>query len=105
MPNKRYLLLDHQRGIFLGTDGLYAFFSEVNPRGSTHAVTFSSEKEALDFGYENLNMAYPYSYTALPIELPKKDRFASVIQLIHAGYGEYTADMFTHLPNFHRTPQ
>ena len=103
MANKRYVLICTQRGVFIGVDDHYAYFSNFNGIGAYRCSTFKTEKDAQAFGVENLNQTYEYEYIVK--EVRTQDKHAHVVELLQAGLGEYCGDMFTHMPNFHPVVQ
>ena len=103
MANKRYVLICTQRGVFIGVDDHYAYFSKFNAAGAWQASSFTSEESARAFGVENLNHAYEYEYIVGEIET--KDKHVHVVDMVKAGLGEHLGDMFMHMPNFHPVMQ
>lgn len=92
----RYILIDSKRGVFLGVDSHYAYFSTVNPIESYKATTFKTPEEALEFGKEVLNYNAEYDYEAAPVKVAGK--FATALEIIQAGKGEHIGDMFAYMP-------
>ena len=94
MKNPRYIIIDQNRGVFLGTytdedvgkdsntettDKRYALFASNNPFYITKACSFESE-----------NMAQSY-IKALPIE--SDEEYPDVVDIIKSGYGDHIYDM------------
>lgn len=100
----RYILVCEKRGLFLGIDSQYAYFAGINSNNATYAPTFPDAKTALDWGYQFLNLGYDYTYYAFPVNMPNKnEQFAHVVDIIKAGWGEYTGDMLCNIRGGSRT--
>jgi len=96
MSNKRYILICSQRGVFLGCDSHYAYFSRYNPLEAWRAASFSSAEAALEFCKETLTQMPGCTFSVGEVET--KDKYVSVVDMIRAGYADAVGDMFMHLP-------
>lgn len=103
---KRYIIIDRNRGVFLGTysdedvdelnyrsgDGKkYALFAAHNPFLITRACSFKSRGMAQSFIEDVFHHRRWEQLEPRPIET--EDEYPDVIDLIKAGYGEYCHDM------------
>jgi hypothetical protein len=105
MKNKRYIVIDKNLGIFLGTcngeeigmhEGkIYACFAANNPFKLTTACSFESKESAEEFIVD----IFPKERRSLlTIGLVETDSiFPSVVELIKSGHSKYTHDMFVGL--------
>lgn len=103
MKNKRYLIIDENLGVYLGSYDAnifedepiekgkrYAAFAGCNPFGIVHGLTFDDTEQAEIFMYSTFPKA-SFNVWVVPIEIDSD--VASVIDIIKAGYGDHTHDM------------
>jgi hypothetical protein len=103
MKNERFLILDKNLGVYLGSYDAsifedeptepgkrYAAFAGCNPFGIVHGLTFDNTEQAEIFMYSTFPKA-SFEVSVASIQLESK--VASVLDIIKAGYGDYTHDM------------
>jgi hypothetical protein len=91
----KYLAINKEKGVFLGTYSGYAFFAKTDPTGMSNAYAFDDENTARFFLNTNLP-AQANSTFFVPID--SKANYVSVVDIIKAGYGDYTYKMMDALP-------
>jgi hypothetical protein len=99
--SKRYIIICKDRGVFVGIDGVFAFFAKGCPLKTYHAASFPSYAEAEAFATNNLNHTHEYGFMIIGIEA--KGPYVNVVDIIKAGYGDYTHNMITNMPSFQPT--
>lgn len=97
----RYIILDKDRGVFLGTyngedlgadDGrIYACFAADNPFGLTNSCSFRSYNIAEYFIRDTFSPQRKKHLMVVPVET--ESEFPSVVDIIKSGYADYTFDM------------
>jgi len=104
--NTRFLILDEKLGVYLGSydasifediiditqsaNKRYAAFAGCNPFGVVHGLTFDDTQQAEIFMYST----FPKDvFTVKVVSIEMESEVASVIDIIRAGYGDYTHDM------------
>lgn len=90
----RYMLIDKEMGVFLGTYTRYVLFAENDFFEITKVYTFESEEKAQAFVNKNLDTT-KLDYFIAPIK--SKEQYVSVIDVIKAGYGDYTSTLMNNL--------
>lgn len=92
---KKYIIINKEKGVFLGAYSGYAFFAKTDPVGIPKAFAFDTPEVATLF--INSNMArYANNTFYAPIET--NSTYPSVAEIIKAGYGDYTYNMMDYLP-------
>lgn len=101
MKKTRYIIVDDEMGVFLGTysgedlgsdDGrVYACFAANNPFSLTTACSFKSETIANIFIRETFAPRRRPQLEVVPVET--ESEFPSVVDIIKSGYGNFTYDM------------
>lgn len=86
---KRTLLIEKDRGVFIGAVAGYAIFSK-DPIGLSRAYTFESPEIAKNFVSSSLSH---FANNAIYVEIDLKEQYASCIDIIKAGYGEHVHHM------------
>jgi hypothetical protein len=86
---KRTVLIEKDRGVFIGAFSGYAIFSK-DPIGLSRAYAFKSTEIAKDFVSVSLKH---FANNTIYVELDLKEEYASCVDLIKAGYGEYVHHM------------
>jgi len=112
----KYIIIDPEDGIFLGTTGrseisehlghgvpddarIIALFSSHNVFDITKAAAFPTEKDAKVYLHRYIGRRCPDAFVA-PIETDDMAfaPYVDVVDIIRAGYSEYTEDMVDALP-------
>lgn len=102
MKKMRYIIIDENMGVFLGTyqghslgaehdDRMYACFAENNPFGLTTACSFKSERAATHYIKDMFPHRKQEELRTLPVKTDSE--FPSVVEMIKAGYGKHCHDM------------
>lgn len=101
MNKKRYIIIDSNMGVFLGTydghqlgkddDRMYTCFAENNPFGLTTACSFKSHRAANHFIKDMFPHKKHLELESLPVET--QTEFPTVVEIIKAGYSEHCGDM------------
>ena len=94
----KYIIICEERGIFLGTYDKFGFFSKVEDFGCYKVPTFVSEEEAKKYANKFMDKEKKHDY--LYPYFDTNDRYVSCIDIIKAGYGKYTGEMISNLPNY-----
>lgn len=103
MKKTRYIIVDRNKGVFLGTytsadvggdesdKQVYALFACNNHLGLTQACSFRTAHSAETYIKDVFpkNKGFHLKAFAITTEL----EFPSVVDIIKSGYGEYTYDM------------
>lgn len=109
----KYIIIDEVRGVFLGSystsifdnqpeldndiydvqgdNKLYALFADHNPFEVSFAPTFHSQKAAQYYIREYMSNPAFVNIKAFPIQA--EDEYASLVEIIKAGYEEHTYEM------------
>jgi hypothetical protein len=119
MPKrKKYILIDNNLGVFLGSYSMqdfiqpeeilegrvdmlkkdtrsYALFAARNPFGVTEADSFDSKEEAEQFARDVFFDISGVRLSAVPVDTDLED--PDLVDIIKAGYGDYTFDMLAGL--------
>ena len=113
---ERYIIIDESRGIFLGSYStpisanepelsddiydvvdeykLYALFASNNPFGVSCAPTFDSLKDANKYVTNYLSKPELFDIKTVAIKTANlNDHYVSLVEIIKAGYSDYTFDM------------
>jgi len=109
---KKYIIIDPEDGIFLGTTGrdtaeafidiprsarVVALFSGNNIFDLTKAAAFLSEKDANEYMHAYIKRLGSDAFVA-DVESDSKDPYVDVVDIIKSGYGEYVEDMIDAMP-------
>lgn len=103
MKKQRYIIVDQNRGVFLGTysdedvgdrsgsDKRYALFANNNPFYITKACSFKS----LGMAQAYIEDVFPPKrwQSLEPMPIDSDDEYPDVIDLIKSGYGDHIYDM------------
>lgn len=92
---KKYVIIEKDRGVFLGAYSGYAFFAKNDPIGIPKAFTFDSERVAKLYVETNLPS---FANTTFYAQVTTNSSYASVVDIIKAGYAEHTYNMIDFLP-------
>ena len=91
---KRVVVISEDLGVFLGTVGGYAIFSKEDPIGISKAFGFASQEEAeAYFDYMPKTKKQVFF-----IEIETTGKYATCVDLIRAGYGEYAKELLENMP-------
>jgi hypothetical protein len=101
--SKKYCIICKKRGVFLGTDENYGFFSMMYDYGLHSAPLFTNIKDAVKYATDILDLKDEHIFFYAEFDVEKK--FISCVDLIKEGYGDYTGDMISNLPNYVDTMQ
>lgn len=112
MNKLRYIIVDEEMGVFLGTydaeqlgiEGdhrMYACFAENNPFGLTTACSFKTMRIAEHFINDMFPKKKQGSLLALPVQTDTE--FPSVVDMIKSGYVDHCGDMLDQM--FEAGPQ
>lgn len=108
----KYIIIDPEDGIFLGTTGrdtaeafidiprsarVIALFSGNNIFDLTKAAAFYSEKDADDYMRAYIKRPSSGAFVA-EVKSESKDPYVDVVDIIKSGYGEYVEDMIDAMP-------
>ena len=94
--NKRVIVVEKDRGVFLGNYSGIAIFSKNDVLESTKAYGFLNKKEATRFVKEYLPAL---KNTVEYIEIPTEGMmYVDIVDIIKAGYPHYAEDMFLNMP-------
>lgn len=99
----RYIIIDYNRGVFLGTysdedvgsdsdpDKRYALFANNNPFYITRACSFKSANMARAYIQDVFPQPRWHDLAAMPVD--SDDEYPDVIDIIKSGYGDHVYDM------------
>lgn len=99
----RYIIVDPEEGIFLGTRGdpdrrrIGMIFSSNNLFELRKACSWRTQDAAHDYLEHHLKHLCPTAFVA-GIDTDDKDDFVDVIDIIKSGYGDYTFELFDAIP-------
>lgn len=91
----RYLIIEKEKGLFLGAFRGKYLFAKNNIFPITKAPSFETLKEAEFYISSHLNTDEK-EYGV--IEVNAKDRYISIVEIIKQGYSEYTHEMIDFIP-------
>jgi len=91
----KYLIVEKDRGLFLGAYRNNFLFARNNIFPIVKAPSFDSEEDAAYY-IENYLKTTERTYGIIQVE--SKDKYVSVIDVIKAGYKEYTHNLIDFLP-------
>lgn len=103
MKKTRYIIVDQQKGVFLGTytpadfggdpsdKQTYALFASNNHFGLTQACSFRTAQSAESYIKDVFPKGKGFHLRAFPVAT--EHEYPSVVDIIKSGYGDYTYDM------------
>ncbi len=91
----KYLIVEKDRGLFLGAYRNNFLFARNNIFPIVKAPSFDTEQDA-EYYIENYLKTDGRTYGVIQVE--SKDKYVSVIDVIKAGYKEYTHNLIDFLP-------
>ena len=101
MKKTRYIIVDEELGVFLGTyngedlghddNRIYACFAANNPFALTTACSFPTKNVANYFIRDTFHPRRRPSLNVLSVEC--ESEFPNVVEIIKSGYEEFTHDM------------
>jgi hypothetical protein len=91
----RYLIVEKNRGLFLGAYRNNFLFARHCVFPILRAPSFSTEEDA-EYYIENYLKMNERDYGIIQVET--KDKYVSIIDIIKAGYEEYTHNLIDFLP-------
>jgi hypothetical protein len=106
MRKKKTLIYEKTRGIFIGTIGNIAVFSRQDVLQSTKAFGFAKKQEAVAYVEKFMPsikdtaefIEIPVNVGNLSIEKPDEHDYIDVVDIIRAGYGKHSKEMFLNMP-------
>lgn len=90
----KYIVITPDKGVFLGALSGYALFSVTNPMGMYNAFGFESKEVAEDFVAQSIPSI---ANTAMYVEVDTPTKYVSCVDIIKAGYKDYTHNMMDFL--------
>ena len=99
----RYIIVDPEEGIFLGTRGdpdrrrIGMIFSSNNLFELRKACSWRTHAAAHDYLEHHIRHICPSAFIA-DVEVNNKNEFVDVIDIIKSGYGDYTFELFDAIP-------
>ncbi len=91
----KYLIVEKDRGLFLGAYRNNFLFARNNIFPIVKAPSFDTEQDA-EYYIENYLKTDERTYGIIQVQ--SKDKYVSVIDVIKAGYKEYTHNLIDFLP-------
>jgi len=91
----KYLIVEKDRGLFLGAYKNIFLFARNNIFPVVKAPSFDSEEDA-EYYIDNYLKMDERTYGIIKVQ--SKDKYVSVIDVIKAGYKEYTHNLIDFLP-------
>lgn len=93
----RYLIVEKERGLFLGAYKNLFLFARSNIFPIVRAPSFESLQDA-EYYIASYLKTENDGRTYGVIEVESKDKYVNVVDVIKAGYKEYTHDLIDFLP-------
>jgi hypothetical protein len=90
----RYLLINKEMGVFLGTYLKYVLFAKSDAEEIVKAYSFSDEESARIFAMKGTEMSQE-DYFIAPIQA--NDKYVHVVDLIKAGYGDHVYNLMNNI--------
>jgi hypothetical protein len=90
----RYLLINKEMGVFLGTYLKYVLFAKSDAEEIVKAYSFSDEESARIFAMKGAEMSQE-DYFIAPIQA--NDKYVHVVDLIKAGYGDHVYNLMNNI--------
>lgn len=94
--NTRYMIVEKERGVFLGMYSVFALFAKNEKFGITKAFCFENKEDAVTYIKEVLNDGEDMEFDVVVVEC--KDKYIGVLEIIKQGYGKYTHRMLENVP-------
>lgn len=91
----RFIIVEEEKGVFLGAYNKFAVFAENDALGMTKAFSFDTRLQAqryIDKAFEKDDNAYKI------IEIDAKVIYVKVEDIIRQGYGKYTHYLMDNIP-------
>ena len=91
----RYMIVDKEKGLFLGTLNDYHMFAKGNIFTVIKAPSFDTEEKAMTY------IAYISKLGGFDlgvISLDTNQKYVNITEVIKQGYGDYTHDLINFLP-------
>ena len=90
----RYLLINKEMGVFLGTYNKFVLFAKNDAIDSVKAYSFKDEASARKFTSGGTDLSEEQYFIA-PIEA--NDKYVHVVDLIKAGYGDHVYNLINNI--------
>ena len=90
----RYLLINKEMGVFLGTYLKYVLFAKSDADEIVKAYSFKDEESARKFAKVGTDMNEE-DYFIAPIEA--NDKYVHIVDLIKAGYGDHVYNLMNNI--------
>jgi hypothetical protein len=91
----RYLIVEKERGLFLGAYRDYYLFARNNIFPIGKAPSFDTEADA-EYYIKNYLQSNDRVYGVIQIDT--KGKYVSIIDILKAGYSEYTHNLIDFIP-------
>ena len=91
----RYLIVEKEKGLFLGSFRNAALFAKGNIFGIIKAPSFDTEADAEHY-IANYLLKDERQYGVIAVD--SKDKYVSIIDIIKQGFGAYTHELIDFLP-------
>lgn len=91
----RYLIVEKERGLFLGIYHSLLIFAKNNIFPIVKVPSFNSEDEAMQFIASTLSKE---GLDCGVIIVNSKEKYVNIVDVIKAGYSEYTHDLIDNIP-------
>lgn len=91
----KYLIVEKERGLFLGAYKTYFLFAKNNIFPILKAPSFETESDA---EYYIANYLKTDDKTYGIIQIDTDDKYVSIIDILKSGYSEYTHNMIDFMP-------
>lgn len=91
----RFIIVDEEKGVFLGAYNKFAVFAENDALGMTRAFSFDTKLKAqqyIDRSFGKDDNVYKV------IEVDAKTTYVKVEDIIRQGYGKYTHYLMDNIP-------
>lgn len=92
----RYLIVEKTEGLFLGVFYNTLWFAKENPWPAVKAPSFATEKEAMSFIARSLPKDDGQKYGVISVDA--KERYVDIVDIIKAGYSEFTHELMDNIP-------
>jgi hypothetical protein len=93
----KFIIICEERGVFIGTHQGMAFFSKLKSFGAYKAYAFDGFEEAEKYAETYLSgeeKEFVYYFPCFETD----EKYVSLVDIIKAGYAEYTGDMLLGMP-------
>jgi len=109
---KKYIIIDPESGIFLGTakndelelldvppgTKIVALFSSNNVFEITKAVAFFTKEDAEEYINIYIKRRCPYAFVGEIESSDDESNYVDIVDIVKAGYGDHAWDMIDYLP-------